>query len=239
VIALFLVLIALAVTVYSPMFMAVLWLILSLLLIIPPTKDFIHLKIGISEQPIKIIRIITIGLLVVSSAILAGRFQANKIREKEAQMKIKIIRAHKIVRMKRIAKRIAYFNSHRSAILHKLRSDLHAGMFKKVITLSSKYIPVKNKDKDLININNEAKKRLENRKLVAILRKTPSSDYQKRMSLYHQLSTNNPHIALYTKKRAYYKGLIAEAKRKRARLIAKFGEPPERDSWDGSYYVMG
>jgi len=150
------------------------------MLTISPTKNFIHSKVGIGKRPIKIIRIIMIGLLVVSSAILAERFQANKIREgaqrKAAILHEKIIRAHKIARMKRIA----YFDSHRSAILHKLRSDLHTGMFKKVITLSSKYISVKNKDKDLININHKDRERLENRKLIAILRKTPSSDYQKK-----------------------------------------------------------
>ncbi len=61
-------LIALFATINNPLFMGMLWLFFILLLIIPPIKNFICSKIGIGRKPAKIIRIIMISLLVVSSA---------------------------------------------------------------------------------------------------------------------------------------------------------------------------
>ena len=126
--------------------------------------------------------------------------------------------------------------------------------YKKAVSLSSKYLPSKNKD--IIELNTKAKSELaasvrisNTNKILAELKTIPASKYKENMDLYQQLVTNNPGNEKYKSKLNYYSKLIKEQKEKgriaqekltkeREARIAKFGEPPAQSAWDGSYYQV-
>lgn len=85
--------------------------------------------------------------------------------------------------------------------------------------------------------------------ILSALRKIPASEYQHNINLYQVLARYEPDNKLYKDKLDHYNRKMDEKikrdtlekereKQERVQRIAKFGEPPEKSSWDGSYYPV-
>jgi|GEM_PF-1777377 len=236
-------LLGLATIITSPL-AAITFLIISFLLL-PPIRKFAYKKTKI-KIPINI-RSVAIFILFISSMILSQHSATRReqaLAEKEAQAK-----AQKVAKIRQQS--IDYFNQNSSEILSQIKKSYEKENYKQVLSLTSKYLPTQNPE--LIEINKKAKYELEKLKkeskakeILAKLKTIPVSKYNENMKFYQQLVNLYPENDAYKQKLNFYstklkkqqeQELIKQEKLKKEReeRIAKFGEPPTRSSWDGSY----
>ncbi len=234
-------------------------LILISLLLLPPIRNLVHSKIK-KELPVKV-RGVAIFVLFIAFGIFVGQSQDRKAQEvaaQEAQEK-----AERVASIRQ--QNIDYFNNNSSSILSKIKTALDNANYKEVVSLSSKYLPSKNKE--LINLHGEAKSKMaaivkaeketkekaerkaKTEEILTKLKSIPASQYERNRALYQQLVTYNPSTGKYKDKLSYYSGKVKEAKEKerikkekirkeREARIAKFGEAPVQSAWDGSYRAV-
>jgi len=127
-------------------------LVLISLLLLPPIRNFSYSKIG-KELPGKA-RIVAILVLFITFGVFVAQTEDRKAYElavEKARVKAEksaVLRQHNI----------NYFNRNSSKILDEVRTVFNNGNYKKVIALSSKYLPSRNQD--LIDINLKANSEL-------------------------------------------------------------------------------
>ena len=234
-------------------------LILISLLLLPPIRKFVYSKIK-HEFPTRS-RGFLIVILLFTFGVFINISQSEKNKELEAQKAQETV--EKIAAIKK--QNIEYFNQNASDILSKIKIELEQSNYEKVILLSTKYLPSKNKK--LLSLNSEAKLKLseikkaekeakdsaerkrKTKEILTKLKSIPSSNYERNKALYQQLVKHNPKVSKYRNKFNYYSNKIIEArekerikkekiKKKRDARIAKFGEPPIKSAWDGSYRAV-
>jgi hypothetical protein len=87
------------------------------------------------------------------------------------------------------------------------------------------------------------------KEILAELKAIPASEFEENKTLYQQLARLNPDNTAYREKLDHYSQKLKEKFEKERKeqeklkadqeaRIAKFGEPPTKSSWDGSYYII-
>ena len=121
--------------------------------------------------------------LIVGFMVFAVQIQEQREKkQKAAQAQIEQMAALKK------QKNIDYFNKNSVKILSDVKAALENKEYKKVKKLSSKYIPANNKElAELLKKANAGLARIETKKTLAILKSTPSSNYEKNKVLTKDL----------------------------------------------------
>lgn len=76
------------------------------------------------------------------------------------------------------------------------------------------------------------------RDLVEVVRTVPAADRERNRDIYRELMTLDSTNARYRERFEHYNGLIMAERRAEQERIARFGQPPQRSAWDGSYRVV-
>jgi hypothetical protein len=231
---------------YAPL--AGLAMILASLLLLPPVRTYVHAKTNIVLSVR--LRGIAIFFLFVAFGIYSGQgldkeSATNQARELEKQKQA-------FANMQQ--KNIDYFNQNSAQILAEIKNAITGRDFKKAMLLSLKYLPSKNQE--LIELNNEAKsaqavidRKAESDKLIDRLKTAPDSNIMLKRDLYQKLVNLNPENSEYSKKLSFYNSKVrkleemdrlakVKAQKEDAARLAKFGNPPHRSAWDGTYRVV-
>tara|TARA_R110001606_G_scaffold345151_2_gene493966 strand:- start:29460 stop:30326 length:867 start_codon:yes stop_codon:yes gene_type:complete len=212
------------------------------------------------ELPFKL-RAISIFVLFIAFGIFAGQAQERRAAELDAQEAKE--QARKVAEARQ--EDVDYFNSNKSKIISSASSALADEKYQTVIRQTGKYLPAN--DAELNEIYRKAKKALDEmarvekekkeklqreaktKELLNKLKRVPASEFKENKKLYQQLVRLNPGDAKYKQKFDYYSHKLDEKlenekreqeklKKERESRIAKFGEPPTRSAWDGSYYAV-
>jgi len=204
-------------------------------LLLPPVRSFVYSKTN-KEIPVKA-RAISVFILFIAFGVFIGQSQDRKAQElaaKQAQEQ-----AEKTAQLRQ--EQIDYFNANRQEIISSIKDALTAKDYKAVLSQSNKYLA--SGDKELQQLNSEAKKELEaiqkaekTKKLLAELKGIPTKEYEKNRNLYQQLASLHPDNENYKSKLEFYAAKVEEEKEK-ARIAAERKKKIEHQfsAWDGSH----
>lgn len=211
------------VSIIETFLVAICFIVISVLLI-PPIKNFIQLKMN-KEISTKI-KIISIFILLVISGVFIGQSQNKKELEILAKQK---------------QEKIDYFNANRQEIISSIKEMLATKKYKAVVSESNKYLVLD--DKEIKQIHSKAKNELKaiqkiekTKNLLAELKSVPAKEYEKNKNLYRQLSDMHPNDEKYKSKLKFYTAKINEEKEK-GKVIAERKKKIELQfsPWDGSH----
>jgi hypothetical protein len=205
------------------------------LLLLPPVRKFTYSKVN-KELPFKY-RAASMFVLIIASSFFFSLSADREAKElSEQQGKEQAEKTAKIIK-----DNIDYFTANKEQIILDATSALQAEGYQSVITQTSKYL-ISN-DIDLNTIVASAKVELEKvRKtektdqLLAELKKTPNSEYEKNRELYQQLVSLHPDKESYKNKVKVYSEKFEEEKKKK--LVAEAREEQLKkqfSAWDGSH----
>lgn len=229
-------------------FLAGLCLVLISLFFLPPVTKFAYLKTN------KTLESKTKGFLMFLLVIAFSVFLTQSQKQEAEEMAANKVKAEAAEMAELRQKNIDYFNKNTAKILSDVKAALDNKNYKKVKSLSSKYIAANNKE--LSDLRKKAnlelasiKAKKETKRILKKLKSTSASSYEENRGLYQKLVYYNPNVKKYKKKLAYYtdkikaaekKKRIKKAKEEKARKarIVKFGEAPVRSAWDGSYRAV-
>ena len=221
--------------------------ILVSLLLIPPVRNIAYKKTNI-ELPVKT-RAIAIFILLVANAAFVGQSASLDRKQIEATAQQAQEQAKKQAAERQ--KNIDFFNQNSSQILAEIRGAAASGDFKKALSLSNKHLSSGNQE--IIDLNAKAAaavaeidRKEKTQQILAQLKTISPEAVLKIKSLYEQLVKLNPNTADYANKLSVYSGKVKEREEKErlekekeskesAARLAKFGAPPTRSSYDGTY----
>ncbi|MGB2518660.1 hypothetical protein OLL83_000758 [Shewanella algae] len=233
-------------------YLGALCLILISLMLLPPIRNALYLKTKI-EIPFRWRGIVIFIVFTVFGIVSTNSYEAEIIEEKRLE------------ELKVRQENIDYFIKNKESIISLARSNVSAGKHELVVEELRKYVP--SNDEDVKSIYTDALKNVEAKKeserlareklekesktkeLTAKVKKIPHSNYIENRDIYQELVTLNPNDAYYKSKFDYYSKKVNEKieedkiarekiKKEREARINRFGEPPLRSPWDGSYNAV-
>lgn len=135
------------------------------------------------------------------------------------------------------------FQAERAGVLSAMEAALTGGDYIPALQAAARFRDVA--DESFMETFNALEERLEAERraareanLVARVRTVPASDREQNRDLYRELLQLDPDNAHYRERFSHYDGLIRADERARADRVARFGQPPTKGSWDGSYRVV-
>lgn len=216
-------------------FLAGLSLITISLFLLPPVRNFIHLKTKKTLSPKY--RTVTIFALFIAYSVFLSQSQTQKSQDlavQEAQDK-----ADKVAKIQQ--ENITYFNGNRNQIITKIKEELSNKKYDSVISSSNKYLITG--DEELKELNSLAgtklaqiKKDIKTKYLLAEVKKVPASKLSENNDIYKKLLALHPDNNMYKNKVDFYTGKIKEEEKNRLAAEARVEQiKTQFSAWDGSH----
>ncbi|NLE05836.1 MAG: hypothetical protein GX638_13705 [Crenarchaeota archaeon] len=199
-------------------------------MLLPPVLAFISQKIGANfTRPIKIGTFILLFVLAGASLNQSD----EKKEQKAAEQKI-------IEQETKKQQIINLFESNKDSIIMEIKTAIDGNVLQKAVTLSQEYLITGNEE--LVKLNEIAKEKFKVQRISEILlelKKVPSSEYDKNLNLYKQLSLLDPGNEKYKLKIAEYSKKIELENEKKLAAENRMKLIEEQFSaWDGSHYGL-
>lgn len=216
-------------------FLGGLSLIAISLFLLPPVRNFVHLKTNKTLSPKH--RTVTIFALFIACSVFLSQSQTQKSQDLAAQEALD--QANKIAKVQQ--ENITYFNGNRNQIITEIKEDLSNQNYDAVISSSSKYLI--SGDEELKNLNSLAntklakiKKDKKTKDLLAEVKKVPASKLSENNDIYKQLLALHPENNTYKNKVDFYTREIEKEEKKRLAAEARVEQiKTQFSAWDGSH----